>query len=169
MINNELLTHELQLGESLNKCVHSKRRADFSLMLAMLVDDAQEFSQFKLPENVVSPENTSEEQIRRHFDLPKKQPLALERAEQTSMFNQSHQIEDTRSLTNIRLNDALSAKPLAFRDDKQFVPTEVKSNVTLFCQSQFNETESQSSAALPVNEWLKAVSREKVQAMYEKV
>ena len=45
-----VLLHELQLGEQLNESVVQARRADFSLMLAMLTADVREQSQFLLPQ-----------------------------------------------------------------------------------------------------------------------
>ena len=47
--STNVLLHELQLGEQLNESVEQTRRADFSLMLAMLAEDVREQSQFLLP------------------------------------------------------------------------------------------------------------------------
>ena len=49
ILPDNILLHELQLGEQLNDSVVQARRADFSLMLAMLAEDVREQSQFVLP------------------------------------------------------------------------------------------------------------------------
>jgi len=166
LISKTLLIHELQLGESLNQCVHHERRADFSLMLAMLVDDAQEFSQFKTPQTPSDLKVTSDDMLRKIFDLPKQASLSLKSIEQVASFNQVERVI-AGELASIRLNDALSPKPLAFRHDKAFIPTQVKTNTTVYCQAKLNATEKKSSdkrLVFNANEWLKAVKTSKAQS-----
>lgn len=159
MISKTLLTHELQLGESLNQCVHHERRADFSLMLAMLVDDAQEFSQFKTPQTQAVLKQTSDDLLRKEFDLPAQAPLSLNSMLQLSAFNEVDRVV-ANDLASIKLSDALSPKPLAFRNDKTFIPTQVKTNTTVYCQAKLDATEeklAEKRLAFNANEWLKAV------------
>ncbi len=159
LIDNNLLIHELQLGESLNHCLHSERRADFSLMLAMLVDDAREFSQFKTPITNVDVPETTEQLLRRRFDLPKAKPLALSHLTDIVQFNEANKA-NTGELADIRLSESISPKPLAFRDDKLFIPTNVKNNTSLYCQSKLKQQTVQASTRLDfnANEWLKTIA-----------
>lgn len=135
----EILLHELQLGEQLNESVHQARRADFSLMLAMLCDDVREHSQFTLPQadnsSVAQLEQTNQT-LRKHFDLPEQAPLALKNMEQISDYNQSHFIANN-DLVSIQLSNALSPKPLTFRDDKLHVNSTILSNTSLTCQEKY--------------------------------
>jgi len=70
-LKSEILLHELQLGEQLNESVHQARRADFSLMLAMLCDDVREQSQFILPKSEINSADQAvdnNEVLRQHFE-----------------------------------------------------------------------------------------------------
>lgn len=128
-------------------------------MLAMLVDDAQEFSQFKTPQTQSHSKQTSDDILRQTFDLPKQAPLSLDSMSQLNIFNEvEHVIAD--DLASIKLSDALSPKPLAFRNDKAFIPTQIKTNTTVYCQAKLDATEeklAEKRLAFNANEWLKAV------------
>ncbi|MDX2370325.1 MAG: VC2046/SO_2500 family protein [Colwellia sp.] len=159
----EILLHELQLGEQLNESVHQARRADFSLMLAMLCDDVREHSQFILPQaddSSVDQSKQSNQALRKHFDLPEQAPLALKNIEQISQYNQGQLIADN-DLVTIQLSNALSPKPLTFRDDNHYIASNILGNTSLTCQEK--HTHQQSSAVLNkrvnmnVEGWLKAV------------
>lgn len=133
MIENDLLIHELQLGEKLNESVHSERRSDFSLMLAMLVDDVREHSQFNVPQTEFTEVQTSNQTLRRSLQLPDAAPLALAPSEQVSQFNQAELVSENR-LAELRLTNALHPKPLAFRDDAKHIQHQVMTNTSLYCQ-----------------------------------
>ena len=160
---SEILLHELQLGEQLNKSVHQARRADFSLMLAMLCDDVREQSQFILPKADISSVEQSKqtnEALRKHFDLPEQAPLALKSIEQISQYNQSQLIANN-DLVSIKLSNILSPKPLTFRDDNHYIDSNILGNTSLTCQEK--HTYQQSSAVLNkrikmnIEGWLKTV------------
>ena len=123
--STNVLLHELQLGEQLNESVEQTRRADFSLMLAMLAEDVREQSQFLLPK---SEEETAVElsnlALRKQFNLPDKAKLALTTPNEVNQFNQAHTIVDN-DLSNIHLTNAMMPKPLAFRDDNKHIESQV--------------------------------------------
>ncbi|MBL4900526.1 MAG: hypothetical protein JKX76_12995 [Colwellia sp.] len=159
----EILLHELQLGEQLNKSVHQARRADFSLMLAMLCDDVREHSQFILPQtdtSLVEQSAQTTQALRKHFNLPKQAPLALKNVEQISQYNQSQLIADN-DLVSIQLSNALSPKPLTFRDDKQHITSNILSNTSLTCQEKHTHQQVSSVLNKRVNMnaegWLKTI------------
>lgn len=161
--NSAILLHELQLGEQLNESVHQARRADFSLMLAMLCDDVREHSQFILPQADASLSEQSaqtSQTLRKHFDLPEQAPLALKNIEQISQYNQSQLLADN-DLASIQLGNALSPKPLTFRDDKQHIASNVLGNTSLTCQEKHLSQQTSPVLNKPINmnveAWLKTV------------
>lgn len=165
------LLHELQLGEKLNECVHQTRRADFSLMLAMLADDVREQSQFILPQSESLEKNaTDNHALRQLFDLPEQAPLSLKSMDDISHFNQAKHVEN-EDLASIHLANAISPFALAFRDDVKHVPTEVISNTSVHCQikhkSQRGE-QSENRVNKPLNfnaqAWLKGIEKSLITA-----
>ena len=158
-LSNDILVHELQLGEQLNESVHSERRSDFSLLLAMLTEDVRAHSQFKLPKTVAPSNITTSEQLRKRFQLPNVAPLALENIEDMQLFNQADLIESKR-LEHLRLMNALSPNPLTFRDDASFINQQVMSNTSLYCQQKYkNKALEQPQPSLEFNAtaWLSGI------------
>ncbi len=134
ILPDNILLHELQLGEQLNDSVVQARRADFSLMLAMLAEDVREQSQFVLPKPAdVEPKNQSNQALRAEFNLPKQAPLSLKSLQELNQFNQVKSIIDN-DIAHIRLTNAISPKALSFRDDKNHIPTDILRNTSVCCQ-----------------------------------
>ncbi len=129
-----ILLHELQLGEQLNESVAQTRRADFSLMLAMLAEDVREQSLFVLPK-ATSPEvaEQSNQALRKAFNLPNQAPLGLKSLEDIGQFNQVNSIVEN-NIADIHLTNVLVPKPLSFRDDKHHLPNNVLQNTSVSCQ-----------------------------------
>jgi hypothetical protein len=140
--STDVLLHELQLGEQLNESVVQTRRADFSLMLAMLAEDVREQSQFTLPKAqhpVAS--NVSNSALRKEFHLPDTAALGLSSMDEVDQFNQAQSVIDN-DIANIRLQSAMTPNPLAFRDDRQHIATEVLQNTSLFCQLKHQQAQA---------------------------
>ena len=167
------LLHELQLGEQLNGCVHQSRRSDFSLMLAMLCDDVREQSQFILPKteaidgtstNVAVVNNNT---LRKHFDLAEQAPLALKNIEQISEYNQGDLVANN-DLASLHLMNALSPKPIAFRDNDKHIPSDIISNTSIHCQKKhaLNSENGVINKPLDMNaeNWLKAIQASMVES-----
>jgi hypothetical protein len=134
-----VLLHELQLGEQLNESVVQARRADFSLMLAMLAEDVREQSQFLLPQTAEAmDEELTDSALRKQFNLPEKAALALSSPDDVKQFNQMQTIIDN-DLANIHLTNAMKPKPLAFRDDKKYIESQVLLNTSLFTQLKYKK------------------------------
>ena len=133
----ELLLHELQLKNQLSQCIHQARRSDFALMLAMLSDDVREQSQFYLPsKEEQADKNYNDAVLRAEFELPKPQSLALKTLSDLPTFNQASLVKDNQ-LDTLRLINVITAKPIAFRDNKKFIGEYVLSNTTLVCQKKY--------------------------------
>ena len=144
-----VLLHELQLGEQLNESVGETRRADFTLMLAMLTDDVREQSQFLLPQ-ATEPATVDVTNIalRKQFNLAEQAPLALSKLDDVKQFNQGQSIVDN-DLANIHLSNAMKAKPLAFRDDKNHIESQVLQNTSLFTQLKHKQITAAASQGQP--------------------
>ncbi|WP_246047187.1 VC2046/SO_2500 family protein [Colwellia ponticola] len=133
------LLHELQLGEQLNESVVQSRRADFSLMLAMLAEDVREQSQFLLPQAQQKlPADVTNRSLRKQFNLPEEASLALSTLDELSQFNQVQAIVDN-SLATLQLTNAMQPRPLAFRDDKKHINSNVLHNTSLFTQLKYKQ------------------------------
>ncbi len=169
-VDSQILVHELQLGEQLNESVHSARRADFSLLLAMLTDDVQSHSQFSLPQTINKVVKVDDSTLRKEFELPEKAPLALDEKNSTSSFDQAKLIKEN-DLAELHLSNALTPRPLAFRNDKKHIETQVLNNTSLYCQKKFNQQKEaqqveSDSTRLPFDAkgWLNAVHNTIVKA-----
>jgi len=139
--SSNALLHELQLGEQLNESVVQTRRADFSLMLAMLAEDVREQSQFLLPKATEpTPVDATNIALRKQFNLPDKAPLALSTPDGVNQFNQIQSIVDN-DLATIHLANAMMPKPLAFRDDKNHIESQVLENTSLFTQLKYKQAQ----------------------------
>ncbi len=166
MVENHLVINEIQLGTQLNECVHSQRRSDFSLMLAMLTDDAREFSEFLLPEGKEQTNLPAENQLRKHFDLPKQAPLAIDELSEIDAFNQAT-LANNDNMAAIHLANVLQPKAIAFRDNAKYIEANIVNNTNLHCQKRYqrsleqNENNSPSVAKLSFNAkaWLKTVQQ----------
>jgi len=164
-IENNILINELQLGVKLSECIQSERRSDFSLMLAMLTDDVKEHGQFKLPVVDKSDDLDFELQLRQKFNLPKKIELAITNISELNDFAQSQHLTDG-NVASIHLENALQPKPLAFHNDKKYIPSNILNNTTLHCQNRYKNVDSKTAKRLSfnVNGWLDGIQTSIVNA-----
>ncbi|PCI58543.1 MAG: hypothetical protein COB35_13555 [Gammaproteobacteria bacterium] len=142
-IGENVLFHEQQLGVQLNQCVHSKRRADFALMLALLTDDVREHSQFFLPQEKSKNKEYSDELLRKAFHLPKIAPLALEKNTDIEKYSQAELIAK-QQLPTLHLKNALTPLPLSFRHNKKHLPSSVLADTSIHCQNRYQQQMSNS-------------------------
>lgn len=133
-----LLVNELQLGDQLGQCVHSRRRADFSLMLAMLTEDVREHSQFFVPKRPLKEVNTSDDFFRKVFHLPAEAPLTIKDFSDIHDFSQAGLVEQ-QNFADIQLKNILKPLPLSFRDKKEHIPTSVLTDSSVHCQQRHRE------------------------------
>jgi len=165
-LSNDILVHELQLGEQLNESVHHQRRSDFSLLLAMLTDDVRAHSQFKLPLSQVDEKTTSSEQLRKYFQLPNEAPIALNDLEDIPTFNQAGMIKN-QQLSQLRLTNTLNPKPIVFRDDAKHIDQQILTNTSLYCQQKYQQkslAQTSKRSDFNANAWLAAVQQTIVKA-----
>lgn len=164
-ISAKLLVEELQLGKQLSQSIQGNRRSDFSLLLAMLADDVRAHSQFSLPTSSNVQEKKSSSALRKYFDLPNETPLGLNSIDDIDKYGQAELI-NKNTLVSLHLSDCLQPKPLAFRDNKAFVNTDVLSNTSVYCQQQhLQPTEkNRQKRRFDANNWLKNVQNTLVKA-----
>lgn len=165
-LSNDILVHELQLGEQLSESVHHDRRADFSLLLAMLTDDVRAHSQFKLPLSQTTEKITTSEQLRKYFQLPNEASIALNNVEDITMYNQASLIE-LQQLEHLRLTNSLNPRPLVFRDDAKHISQSVMTNTSLYCQQKYQNKsieKTQQRTDFNAQAWLAAVQTTIVKA-----
>ncbi len=167
------LLHELQLGEQLNESVHQSRRSDFSLMLAMLCDDVREQSQFILPKSLpidgtsTDIDQVNNQTLRKYFDLSEEAPLALKNIQQINQYNQGQLVADNH-FSSLHLTNAISPKPLAFRNDNKHISSNILSNTSLICQEK--QTHKQEGEVLNkrldmnAEGWLKTIQKSLVES-----
>nr|WP_221435168.1 VC2046/SO_2500 family protein [Thalassotalea piscium] len=149
------MIEELQLGVKLNECVHSQRRYDFSLMLAMLVDNVCEFSQFGLPLTEQTPKEATEASLRKLLNVIPNAPLAISSLDDIKHFQQGQLVADNK-LATMRLVNALQPKAIAFRNDAKHIPSSVMANTSLYCQ-QTKSGAPKKRLPFNVNAWLSSV------------
>lgn len=164
-IENTLLIHELQLGEKLNESVHDARRSDFGFLLAMLVDDVREHSQFTLPATKQKETQVTDTRLRSEFNLAAPAPIALKNLDDINLYNEAAFIENNR-LSHIKLVDSLNPKAIVFRDDKNYIPSDVMNNTSLYCQTKHKQNNEkgviQKTMDFQAASWLKAVEHQVV-------
>jgi len=159
--NNDILVNELQLGETLNQCIHKKERSQFSLLLAMLTDDVQAHAQFSLPKTEVQKIKKEGDSLRNLFKLPQEQSLSIDNFDQIEAYNQASLLKK-ESLTELSLLNALKPTPLAFRNNNKYISKNILDNTSLHCQKKYKTENSANSAKdvrlnFKAQEWLNTV------------
>jgi hypothetical protein len=92
--------------------------------------------------------------------LSEEAPLALKNMEQISQYNQGQLLADN-NLISIHFDNALSPKPLTFRDDKQHIDSNILGNTSLTCQEKHSHHQPSpvlnKRINMNVEGWLKSV------------
>jgi len=160
---NETLVDEQQLGSRLNQSVQQGKRSDFALMLAMLEEDVRFHAQFKLPHIDSQLAPNQPENLRHFFELQDEQPLALATLDEIKSYNQAALVEQER-LTDVRLQNLLTPKPLCFRDDVKHIPTSIMENTSIHCQRKVVQQNKVERSAFNANAWLKNIEKTLVES-----
>lgn len=154
------LYEELQLGNKLNECVHRGERSEFALLLSMLDQDVQQHSQFSLPKTEKRVKEIDNETLRKSFNLPKQQALALSSVDEINEFNNASLVEQG-SIDTIRLKSCLNPQALSFRDDKKHIDTTIVNSLSLHCRHRLNQKQlnEQPTKRLPFDaaNWLSGI------------
>ncbi|KLN66167.1 MULTISPECIES: VC2046/SO_2500 family protein [Vibrio] len=125
-LDKAAIISELQFGTGINHAVHEGRRADFALILSMFSDDVRD----NTPLEKVDEIDTSEQALRKRFELPLPQQLRSDQgsydisANQASLFHNSG-LPSTK-LSHYLTPDALTYLP----EDTHNMPEEVYHNLS---------------------------------------
>ncbi|KAA1164161.1 MULTISPECIES: VC2046/SO_2500 family protein [Pseudoalteromonas] len=145
---DDLLITESQLSTRLNKSVHEQRRGEFSLLLAMLSQDALDFSQFHFPKTDIENPIVEEETLRKQFGSGPKQPLA---PDEFNMLIGQHNaallsnVGEHAGMSDIKLRHCLNPEPLSIRNDLAHIPLNVLDNCELAVRRRIKNKETQLS------------------------
>ncbi|KTF14710.1 VC2046/SO_2500 family protein [Pseudoalteromonas sp. H105] len=139
-----LLITESQLDNRLAKSVSESRRGEFSLLLAMLSQDALDFSQFHLPKTPFGSDakNNSEAQLRAELGVVPAQALAPDSFDMLIGEHNAKRLLES-GMSSIRLRHCLSPEPLAVRDDKHHIPLPIIDNCELVVRKRHLHKETQ--------------------------
>ncbi|WP_298445368.1 VC2046/SO_2500 family protein [uncultured Ferrimonas sp.] len=112
MRTDAILVNELQLGDSLSQAVQQDRRGDFSLLLAMMVQDVRFQSQFQLKKD----DQGEALPLRQQMQLSEPQPLT-EQYQQDSRAQANADAFHQGGLAQSRLQHCLQPEPLDLRGE----------------------------------------------------
>jgi len=107
-------------------------------MLAMLTDDVRAHSQFIVPKTEQVENVTTDDSLRKEFNLPPSEPLTITHLDSISDFNQANLIAENRQL-DLHLSNVLTPRPLGFRDNAKHIVNDVIANTSLYCQQQYKQ------------------------------
>ncbi|ATC94383.1 VC2046/SO_2500 family protein [Pseudoalteromonas tunicata] len=139
-----ILTNEIQLGNKLGVCISENRRSDFALLLSMLSADPLDFAQFHLPYEEKKPAygtQADNEDLRLKLGAGPLQALAVKPIDFLIGAENAAMVQE-QGLAQLKLQTYLNPEPLAIRDDKDYISSDIISNCNLNVQKRyFSQTE----------------------------
>ncbi len=131
----ELLINERQLGNKLSSAVNQSRRADFGLLLSMLSQNVVDQAVFNLPKDEQFDLSKTEELAKRFNVQPAiKFSGTSSSAEQALSMNR---LLRDGGLASVKLSHYMELEPVAPRDDKAYIGTEVIGNCEPAVQQRY--------------------------------
>ncbi len=160
-LDNLQLINEIQLGTNLNHAVEGGRRADFSLMLALLSSDLHE----NIPVDTTPIETQSSQQLRAYFEIPASQPLTStplcyqRAAKQAQAFHQA-------SLTSARLLAQLQPTALSYPPQQtKGLPEDLFHNLSIHERRKLPPVEPKPLQATPQDLYLALITSKRLSEM----
>jgi len=141
---DDLLITERQLSTRLNQSVHADRRGEFSFLLAMLSQDALDFSQFHLPKTETEDTTADEAQLRDQLGAGPKQLLAPSEFNMLIGQLNAHRLSlvgENKGMADIKLNQCLNPEPFSIRDDVNHIPLTIIDNCELAVRRRIQKDE----------------------------
>ncbi|WP_422767353.1 VC2046/SO_2500 family protein [Photobacterium leiognathi subsp. mandapamensis] len=159
---DNMLINEIQLGTGLNHAVESGRRADFSLMLALLSSELMEST----PQDTDQAPIQSEQQLRAYFELPTPQPLTTSEhcyqrsAEQAKAFHEA-------SIVSTRLLQGLQPTALTFPvENTKGLPEDIFHNLSVHERRKLPPEEPRPISASPQNLYASLIHSKRTSELY---
>jgi hypothetical protein len=134
---DNFLIREDQLDSKLAMCVNDQRRADFSMLLAMLSQDVLDFSQFHLPEEEQQEKDNSEAALKKALQLGPEQILAPAKFDMLIGQHNAERLAHS-SMASLRLSHCLNPEPLSVRDNCKHIPLVVVDNCELAVRNRLD-------------------------------
>ncbi|SFC64725.1 VC2046/SO_2500 family protein [Pseudoalteromonas denitrificans] len=146
---DDILINEAQLGNQLSICVAENRRNDFSILLAMLSQNALDFSEFALPKSDPSELYAQDQNLRVALGAGVEQTLAPEHIDFLIGIRNAEIVQGD-SLEQFKLMNYLTPEPLAIRNDVTHIRTEIIDNCELAVRKRVKNKDIQLSHS-PMN------------------
>ncbi|RSD31918.1 VC2046/SO_2500 family protein [Vibrio pectenicida] len=149
------IINELQFGNGINHAVHEGRRADFALIISMFSEDVRD----NTPIDKMTEAETTEEALRRRFELPQPQRL---RSEQESYPVAALQAElfHASGLPSTKLSHYIKPDALTYLPEDTFnLPEDVYHNLSGHQRRQLGESENKSLMPIDLYNQLVAAQR----------
>ncbi|WP_017444707.1 VC2046/SO_2500 family protein [Gayadomonas joobiniege] len=134
-IESQLLS-ELELAGSLNNAVSTARRADFSILLALMEQDVSQHAQFKLPRETRELVVQTEESLKRQLGVRAAYKLAADAQAYASANAQCQAVSNSDFVTS-QLLTCLQQPALAQYNDEKRIDDEVLQNMHLYAQAKY--------------------------------
>lgn len=153
---NSVISHELQLGQQLNRAVSEQDRDSFRLLLSSLSSDVEDHSQFHLPEqDATQSEYTEEQRLRLKFQLgPSEQLHASEPLDQQSL--DEARVLQADGLTQLKLFHSLRPRPV-LGEVPQAIPSSIQSQLPVWKRRKLEQTTTTPGEAASKPEMLLAM------------
>lgn len=120
------IINELQVGSAINQAVQQGRHADFALFMALFSNDVRDTS----PIEAIDEKTTTEQLLRKRFELPQLQPLRSDQSAYPISAQQAHYFH-TGGLASAKLSHYLKPEVLTYLpEDTQGFPEEVYLNLS---------------------------------------
>ena len=154
---DKIITHEAQLSPQIQQSVAEGRQSDFALLLALLSDDATDFSAFKL----LSTEQKAGEDS---LFLAAKQSKGPQKPFAPEPFNgligqHNSELLKQYGIKPIQLNECLRPEPFATKNNKHYLPPLVVDNCHPAKQAQLKKSISVNTDEINIDSFYESIEK----------
>lgn len=140
-----MLINEWQTGIRLNEAIQQHRLSDFSLWLAFLSPAVDEFAQFYTPDTQSA---KLQPDLYQQLGIQHARPFAFQAEDEQNLKQHSIAFQQGGAVA-LRLMQCLQGAPLVMQDNKQKLPDEVKSGLSLHARRHLNQQKPEMMQADP--------------------
>lgn len=131
MQTTPIIVNELHVAPELRQAVEHNHRGDFGLLLALLSQDARDWPQFHLQDEL-----STQEQLRKNLELPPPEPLLANLATDP-VVNDNSATFAHHGATAFRLQQCLRPEALVIRGEYSLEMSEVVENLDIHSRGHF--------------------------------
>ncbi|MCH1921326.1 queD-like protein [Shewanella sp. A3A] len=143
MQTTPVIVNELHLAPKLHQAVEQNHRGDFGLLLALLSQDARDWPQFHLQDEL-----STLELLRQRFELPPTEPLLANLATEPTVTDNSA-LFSQQNATAFRLQQCLRPEALVIRGEHSMAMSEVLENLDLHSRARYAGTTTNALPQVP--------------------